>query len=105
MLSRSIDTESLKENKKDEEIVDAEGRLDRVPGDKLKRPLPALHHADPRCEYRGSQHQHRRPQPRRSLGLCAFAAVHGQIRVDGQQQDHGPVEPEPPNPRCAGNHY
>ena len=50
VLALLADPKSLKENEEDEEIVDAQRRLDRISRHEFKRIVTALPDSDPDCE-------------------------------------------------------
>src|SRR5579872_175752 len=104
MLPRGFDPETLKEHEKNEEIVDAERCLNGIAGDELQSALTALRDPYPPGKHRRRENKNSGPEPRRGLCLRCLTTSRRQKSIDGEQQNHGYVESDPPCPRCTGDH-
>jgi hypothetical protein len=105
VLSFPADLEALKDDQEDEEIVHAERGFNGIAAYPFKRRLPALSFGDPDRKRGCSQHESRRSQPRKSLGVARFAAMAREEGIHQQQRSYYSVKPQPPRPGCAGNHF
>ena len=104
VLPLLADAEALEEDEEDEEIVDAERRLNRIAGHEFERALPALSEVDPDGEDDCRSDEHRSPDPCDCLCARRFATASRQEGVHQKQCQHCAVEAQPPSPGSAGNH-
>ena len=68
----AADAKALKDDQKDEEIVDAERGLNGVAAHPFQRRLAAMRDGDPAGKSGRRDKQHARPEPRKHLGVAVF---------------------------------